>query len=77
VLRFLSTQAINSILLSRLIQHWFRSCWSELLSLKGEPVGLEQVDDGIWKVYFGPVTLGRFDETDIKGKTVPYITVKV
>jgi transposase InsO family protein len=45
--------------------------------LKGESVGLEQVDDGIWTVYFGPVTLGRFDETDIKGKTVPYITVKV
>ena len=45
--------------------------------LKGEPVGLEQVDDGIWNVYFGPVTLGRFDETDIKGKTVPYITLKV
>lgn len=45
--------------------------------LKGEPVGLEQVDDGIWNVYFGPITLGRFDERDIKGKTVPYITVKV
>jgi transposase InsO family protein len=45
--------------------------------LKGEPVGLEQVGDGIWQVYFGPVTLGRFDERDIKGKTVPYITVKV
>ena len=45
--------------------------------LKGERVGLEQVDDGVWNVYFGPVTLGRFDERDIKGKTVPYITVKV
>lgn len=45
--------------------------------LKGELVGLEQIDDEIWNVYFGPVTLGRFDETDIKGKTVPYITVKV
>lgn len=45
--------------------------------LKGELVGLEQIDDGIWQVYFGPVTLGRFDERDIKGKTVPYITVKV
>jgi len=45
--------------------------------LKGERVGLEEVDDGIWVVYFGPITLGRFDERDIKGKTVPYITIKV
>ncbi len=45
--------------------------------LKGEHVGLEEVDAGIWQVYFGPVTLGRFDERSIKGKTVPYITVKV
>ena len=45
--------------------------------LKGEQVGLEEIDAGIWQVYFGPVTLGRFDERNIKGKTVPYITVKV
>lgn len=45
--------------------------------LKGEQVGLEEINDGLWQVYFGPVTLGRFDERNIKGKTVPYITVKV
>jgi len=45
--------------------------------LKGEQVGLEEVDEGIWCVYFGPVTLGRFNERSIKGKTVPYITLKV
>ena len=28
----------------------------------GEYVGLEEIDDGIWNVYFGPLKLGRFDE---------------
>ncbi len=30
--------------------------------LGGEHVGLEEIDDGIWEVYYGPVWLGRFDE---------------
>lgn len=34
--------------------------------LNEEPVGLEEVDDGIWSVYFGPVLLGRFDERELK-----------
>jgi putative transposase len=32
--------------------------------LAEEYVGLEEVDDGVWSVYFGPVLLGRFDERD-------------
>jgi transposase InsO family protein len=28
----------------------------------GEYVGLEEIDDGIWTVYFGLLKLGRFDE---------------
>ena len=28
----------------------------------GEYVGLEEMDDGIWNVYFGPLKLGRFHE---------------
>ena len=28
----------------------------------GEYVGLEEVDDGIWNVYFGPLLLGRLHE---------------
>lgn len=37
-------------------------------------VGLEQVGDGVWSVYFGPVHLGWLDETDyrimdVKGRT--------
>lgn len=27
-----------------------------------EPVGLEEVDDGIWSLHFGPLLLARFDE---------------
>lgn len=44
-------------------------------TLAGEYVGLEEVGDGLWDVYFGPVALGRMDErtgriTDHKGRTV-------
>jgi transposase InsO family protein len=30
--------------------------------LHAETVGLEEVDDGLWSIYFGPVLLGRYDE---------------
>ena len=30
--------------------------------LGGEYIGLEEIDDGLWEVYYGPVWLGRFDE---------------
>lgn len=33
-------------------------------ALGGEHVGLEETDDGIWTVYFGPVRLARFDERE-------------
>jgi len=28
----------------------------------GEYVGFEEINDGIWNVYFGPLKLGRLDE---------------
>jgi putative transposase len=28
----------------------------------GESVGFEEIDDGLWNVYFGPLKLGRFNE---------------
>ena len=28
----------------------------------GEYVGFEEIDDGVWNVYFGPLKLGRFHE---------------
>ena len=31
-------------------------------ALAGEPIAFEEVDDGLWTVYFATVALGRFDE---------------
>jgi len=31
-------------------------------TLSGQVLGFEEIDDGIWSVYFGPVLLARFDE---------------
>jgi transposase InsO family protein len=30
--------------------------------LAGEPVGLDEIGDGVWAVYFGPLELGRINE---------------
>ena len=35
-------------------------------TLSGEYVGLEEIDDGIWSVYYGPVLLARFDEREMR-----------
>jgi putative transposase len=32
----------------------------------GEYVGLEEIDDGIWEAYFGPLKLGRLHERHMK-----------
>ncbi|BCB25985.1 transposase [Sulfurimicrobium lacus] len=45
--------------------------------LAGEWVGLEEVGDGVWAVYFGPVRLGSFDERQTKGRLNDYLTLKV
>jgi transposase InsO family protein len=33
---------------------------------QGEYIGLEEIDNGVWMVYFGPVRLGIFDERTMK-----------
>ncbi|WP_285236374.1 hypothetical protein [Spongiibacter taiwanensis] len=40
-------------------------------------MGLEQVDDGIWDIYFGPIRLGGFNQRNVGGKAFPYWTIKV
>jgi hypothetical protein len=35
-------------------------------TLLEENVGLEEVDDGVWSLYFGPLLLGRFHEDELK-----------
>ena len=46
--------------------------------LGGERVGLDEVSDGIWDIYFGPVRLGYFDRRDSeKSNKKGYILIKV
>jgi hypothetical protein len=33
-------------------------------ALKQHPVGLEEIDDGVWSIHFCRVLLGRVDERD-------------
>lgn len=41
----------------------WRSDWVNVsIVCAGEYVGLEEIDDGVWNVYFGPLKLGRFLE---------------
>jgi len=41
-----------------------RVCVSQVLA--GDYVGLEEIDDGVWDMYYGPVWLGRFYEKMMK-----------
>lgn len=45
--------------------------------LSRETIGLEEVGDGLWDVYFGPVRLGGFNERDTTGRFDDYLTLKV
>jgi transposase InsO family protein len=47
---------------------------SQLLS--GYTVGLDEIAQGVWDVYFGPIRLGCFDERLAQHKSVSYITLK-
>ena len=33
-------------------------------TLKRQKLGFEEIDDGVWSVYYGAVLLARFDERD-------------
>ncbi|MDM3872687.1 IS481 family transposase [Porticoccus sp. W117] len=45
--------------------------------LQGDWVGMEEVDDGVWDLYYGPVRLGGFDVRQCKVGAVPYWTLKM
>lgn len=45
---------------------WKRGWLNVSHPLIDENVGLEEVDDGAWDLYFGTLLLGRFDERDQK-----------
>ena len=44
--------------------------------LEGYDVGLNEIAQGLWEVYFGPVRLGQFDERDAQQKSVSYLSLK-
>jgi transposase InsO family protein len=44
--------------------------------LEGYDVGLNEISQGVWEVYFGSLRLGRFDERDAQQKSVSYLTLK-
>ena len=45
---------------------WKRAWLNVSHPLIGEHIGFEEVDDGIWDVYFASMFLGRFDEREGK-----------
>lgn len=44
--------------------------------LKDELIGMEEVDDGIWELYYGPVRLGGFDQRHTTDRATDYWTLK-
>jgi hypothetical protein len=44
--------------------------------LAGEHVGIESIGDGLWNIHFGPVSLGKFDERNLKHGE-DYLTLKL
>jgi len=52
----------NGMLSFESTQWYISSC------LRSESVGLEPVDDGLWKVHFGPVPLGILDVRNAKDR---------
>jgi len=46
---------------------WKKHTWVNVSSVCiGEYVGLEEIDDGVWNVYFGPLRLGRLLERHMR-----------
>jgi putative transposase len=45
--------------------------------LKGEMVGVEEVDNDVWDVYFGPVKLGHFEKGQIVKEQNDYVRLVV
>lgn len=50
---------------------WRKHCVFLSETLRGETVGLEQVEDGVWQVWFGPLALVLIDERGRRVKKVP------
>lgn len=46
-------------------------------TFKGEVIGMEEVDNDVWDIYFGHIRLGSVDKNCVKGKKTSYWTLKV
>lgn len=45
---------------------WSKGWVNVSITCAGEYVGLEEIDDGLWNVYFGPLKLGRLHERHMR-----------
>ena len=45
---------------------WNKGWVNVSMTCAGEYVGLEEIDDGVWNVYFGPLKLGRLHERHMR-----------
>jgi len=45
--------------------------------LRKERVGLEEISDGVWSVYYGPIQLGRFNMRTVKSSRNDYLRINV
>jgi transposase InsO family protein len=45
---------------------WNRQWVNVSITCAGEYIGLEEIDDGVWNVYFGPLKLGRLLERHLR-----------
>ena len=41
------------------------------------PPSMDEVDDGIWEVYYGPIRLGQFDIRNVSGQNTKYWSLKM
>src|SRR5207244_2914233 len=45
---------------------WHKQWVNVSAALIGEYVGFEEIDDGLWEVYFGPMRIGRLHERHMR-----------
>lgn len=50
---------------------WNKQWVNVSITCVGEYVGLEEIDDGVWNVYFGPLKLGRLLERHMRIEDAP------
>ena len=55
--------AVRSCPTDQVLHHHLPPDWVNVSTVcAGEYVGQEEIDDGVWNVYFGPLKLGHFLE---------------